>query len=655
MIDESFRKLKPVFGDEMDLLWSSYLFEDRDGKREIEDLLPILEAQSLRENFEDNILLVPPSPEDSKGDYPLGVIRHGQKPLHEFCLRDKEIQSHTGIFGISGSGKTNCVYTIIESLKLNKKPFLILDWKANYRKLAVDKDVLVFTVGRDISPFYFNPLIPPKGVMPQAWIKALVDIISNAYFLGEGVQYLLQETIDKLYNEFGVYSGKENYPTFRDVEEHLKREMKNCRGRQSLWYASTMRTLGAINFGVTDKVVNVRKQFPIDKLLEKNCILELDFLSEDDKTFLVESLMLWIYFHKLVNGKRKEFEHAIIIEEAQNILSKKSYDRKGKESILDVLFRQIRELGEGIIFISQNPSLINIQSFGNSFTSICFNLKAFADIETVGSSMGLKETEKKWLSKLDIGEAIVKLQGRYPHPFLLKVPLSKEKGTFDDVELKRIISSYYSEYRDISGCSANPEVISVISKPDIYSPLSDNELIMLMDVYEHQISKITERYDRLGLNYRAGNESKDFLLKKGMISFEDVSIKNGRIKILKITDNGKDYLREQGVYIHDVKKYGGNTHQYWIDEVAKFLFGKCYEVEIEKDGVDVVAVKDDKKFAFEIETGKSDVIKNIEKCLALGFDKIYSVIIEKERIEKYRDKFDSEKVEVVYVKDFLKK
>src|SRR3989344_477426 len=175
---------------------------------------------------------------------------------------------------------------------------------------------------------------------------------------------------------------------------------------------------------------------------------------------------------------------------------------------------------------------------------------------------------------------------------------------------------------------------------------------MLMDVYEHQISKITERYDRLGLNYRAGNESKDFLLKKEMISFEDVSIKNGRIKILKIADNGKDYLREQGVYIHDVKKYGSNTHQYWIDEVAKFLSSKGYEVEVEKDGIDVVALKDGKKFAFEIETGKSDVTKNIEKCLALGFDKIYSVMLEKELVEKYRDKFDSGKMEVVYVKDF---
>lgn len=263
MIEESFRKLKPVLGDGIDLLWSSYLVDDFEGKREIQEILPILEAQSLNDNFDEKIILVPPSKEDSKGDYPLGTIWHGEKPLHEFSLKGTEIQKHIGIFGISGSGKTNCVYGLINSLRNKKKPFLILDWKANYRQLLYDKNILLFTVGRDISPFYFNPLIPPKGVMPQAWIKALVDVISNAYFLGEGVQYLLQKTIDKLYMEFGVYDGKAlKYPTFRDVEEHLKKRMAFCRGRQSLWYASTMRTLGAINFGVTDKVVNVRKQFP---------------------------------------------------------------------------------------------------------------------------------------------------------------------------------------------------------------------------------------------------------------------------------------------------------------------------------------------------------------------------------------------------------
>ena len=110
-----------------------------------------------------------------------------------------------------------------------------------------------------------------------------------------------------------------------------------------------------------------------------------------------------------------------------------------------------------------------------------------------------------------------------------------------------------------------------------------------------------------------------------------------------------------GVEIKEVKKHGGNAHQFWIGEVAKFLVEKGYKTEVENNGVDIVACKDGKKFAFEIETGKSDVVGNINKCLLKGFDKIYSLVLERELVEKFQAKVHSEKVGVVYVKDFLKK
>ena len=98
-----------------------------------------------------------------------------------------------------------------------------------------------------------------------------------------------------------------------------------------------------------------------------------------------------------------------------------------------------------------------------------------------------------------------------------------------------------------------------------------------------------------------------------------------------------------------------NILRYWVNEVAGHLKKSGYDAEVEKDGVDVVAVKDGKKIAYEIETGKSDEIGNINKCLMKGFDRIYSLVLEKEMIEKLQEKVQLNKVEVVYVKDFLKK
>ena len=41
--------------------------------------------------------------------------------------------------------------------------------------------------------------------------------------------------------------------------------------------------------------------------------------------------------------------------------------------------------------------------------------------------------------------------------------------------------------------------------------------------------------------------------------------------------------------------------------------------------VDLVAVEGSKKIAIEIETGKSDAVRNIRKCLAAGFQKVLVV------------------------------
>ena len=42
-------------------------------------------------------------------------------------------------------------------------------------------------------------------------------------------------------------------------------------------------------------------------------------------------------------------------------------------------------------------------------------------------------------------------------------------------------------------------------------------------------------------------------------------------------------------------------------------------------------------------------------CLLKGFDRIYSIVLDQGLVEKFMDKVQSEKVEVVCVKDFLRK
>lgn len=143
--------------------------------------------------------------------------------------------------------------------------------------------------------------------------------------------YLLQNGIDAVFGEKGVYERKiESFPTFQNIREWF--ESRKFKGREASWLESTMRTLGVITFGEFGRVVNVRKPFPIDELLKKNVILELDALTNTDKTFFVESLLLWIHHFRLAEGGREKFKHAILIEEAHHVLLRKKQEMTGEDA-----------------------------------------------------------------------------------------------------------------------------------------------------------------------------------------------------------------------------------------------------------------------------------------------------------------------------------
>ena len=201
-IEEVFRKLRPILGEQLDTLWQEYLLAEPELRKVIEQTLRIIIAQRLAETFESEQVLLKPPPQDlAQGEYPVGMIHYGNNRFYPFGLREEEFIQHIGIFGRSGSGKTNLAYLLLEGLVQAGKPFLVFDWKRNYRDLLareVFADLVVFTVGREVVPFRFNPLAPPPGTQPTVWLKKLIEIMCHAYFLGEGVSNTLPCSVNYL-------------------------------------------------------------------------------------------------------------------------------------------------------------------------------------------------------------------------------------------------------------------------------------------------------------------------------------------------------------------------------------------------------------------------------------------------------------------------
>jgi hypothetical protein len=168
---------------------------------------------------------------------------------------------------MTGTGKTNLAFQILGQLQEHRKPFLVFDWKGNYRALQqLDsfKQLKIIRPGDGECTFRFNPLIPPAGIDPKHWMTLLVDVIKHAFFVGHGVEYFLRRGIDKLYQNFGIYRGGKVYPTFSDLERLLLKEY--ARGREMLWMSSAKRVLSILTFsGVVGDVMDSRTQPEIER------------------------------------------------------------------------------------------------------------------------------------------------------------------------------------------------------------------------------------------------------------------------------------------------------------------------------------------------------------------------------------------------------
>jgi hypothetical protein len=438
---------------------------------------------------------------------------------------------------------------LLRELKRKGKPVLVFDWKRNYRDLLAlpeFQDMEVYTIGRNTAPFTFNPLIPPPGTNPKTWLKKLIGVIATSYLLGNGSLYVLQESLDAVYEEAGIYSGNVTaYPTFRDVL--TKARQYNARGREAGWLSSTLRALSSLCFGEMDTLVNQGRNENLEHLLTKSVILELDALTQADKVFVTSALLLWIHHRRMVEKTRETLKGIVLVEEAHQILANERGSLLGGQSIMEITFREIREFGEGLIILDQHPSQISLPALGNTYCTICLNLKHQKDISAMSQCMLLGGKESDLLGELEVGQAIVKLQGRIPRAFMIELPeFQIEKGTITDEEVREKMwpvlqasmksAEMPSEWAEVAGEEKVENGGELRASGGEAEP--DLEQLFLQDVREYPESGIGERYRRLGISVRQGQRLKAELVEKGLIEEAEKKTKTGRLRVIRLT--GKD-------------------------------------------------------------------------------------------------------------------
>jgi len=100
----------------------------------------------------------------------------------------------------------------------------------------------------------------------------------------------------------------------------------------------------------------------IEDILQRPAILEVDSLgSETDRAFFTQALLLWLFYHRLAEGKSATSKHVVVVEEAHNLFLRRS---GVDQSVHDLMLRQMRGLGEGLVLLDQCPSLLTTAALG---------------------------------------------------------------------------------------------------------------------------------------------------------------------------------------------------------------------------------------------------------------------------------------------------
>jgi len=426
-VRELLQKIDPVTDNKARPLWYLHLLSNT--KKDFFDnrnILRMLADLNAKLDFHDNIRLPPPKDKTKlSGKYKIGHTLYPDKAYSEFGLYELDFIKHILITGITGAGKTNLSFTLLKGLIHNEKPFFIFDWKQSYRELKEHKEfknLKIIRIGEKDCGFRFNPLVPPPGTDPKHWLALLVDVIKHSFYIAHGGEYFFRKGIDALFKRNGIYDGKTDYPIFKNLDKLLLKEF--VRGRELLWMSSVKRVLAALTFsGLLGETLNSYEQTDLASLLKENVVFELDNLATTEKVFFVESLLLWIYHFRKYKGKSQDLKQVLIIEEAHHTLSAKKEYMTGEETILESIIRMIREFGVGIIAIDQEPSKLSNSILANTNCKICFNLGHGNDITAMSRAMNLTNSETRFIDKLNVGHAIVKLKSRFFEPVHVKFPL----------------------------------------------------------------------------------------------------------------------------------------------------------------------------------------------------------------------------------------
>lgn len=404
--------------------------------------------------------------------------RPGEKaPQAGIPLND--LTKHGMIVGKSGSGKTNFIHTMLIRLARRGIPFLAIEpTKTEYRCLLdAIPDLAVFTPGmNEVSPFIINPFIPPKGVTVESYIPCLLSAFEVAFTMPDPLPAIFREVINKTYNLYGwkMTSTCEDpdvtwfgfHEMIRVFQNHVATMDYEGDVKGNITTAGVLRLSALIEQNAN--IYDTTKTIPIDELLARSAVLELNAITaKEQKTLLMALLLVEICnYTKFNTAPDSELKNILLIDEAHVLFGAGSSAEGGLNRAaaeLEDMIAEIRAYGTGVFVADQSPTTFGPSIIANTDTKIMFQVIEKGSKDTLEAATGLSEAKRDLLGKLRVGECLL-YYGRLPEPILVKADDARAIAQFrreipnqevhEKVDFWRIHADLLRPFNECERCEA---------------------------------------------------------------------------------------------------------------------------------------------------------------------------------------------------------
>lgn len=378
------------------------------------------------------------------------------------------LNRHLFVTGITGAGKSNTIRSLLLELARLGIPFLVIEpVKSEYRHLNAELaqrykegtskfeciDVFSLSSSSETEKLVLNPFafeVHPGEDMASALIShidRLKAVFNASLGMYSSMPYILEEMIYKAYVNAGwnIETGENKYfemarhalnldkdselrnlflPRLSDLLSLVDEAIKGFFPKESDYGISLVGALksrlNSLTRGAKGALLNQRLSIPMQSLLERPCVIELeDFADNDEKAFVMALLLSRIYEFRS-GHLANELKHVLIIEEAHRLLSKPpqsgefSANSRGKSvEVFSDMLAEIRAYGQGIVIADQIPAKLVPDVIKNTDIKIVHRLMAKEDREAVGTAMNLNEKQIADLTRATPGMATVSFDGLY--------------------------------------------------------------------------------------------------------------------------------------------------------------------------------------------------------------------------------------------------